>query len=239
VQRVDEARERELSAFSRYCNIKNICAAIYFNAGIIISALVFLLVDKSTLDLGKVFSTLALLGYIFNFSILYSNYAIESLFAMSVFNRRVEEIVTQHLANARASSRAIVEVEDARAPCLAVQNVTASWTAYDENSAAEAPLFRNLNLDLAAGQNVAIIGPVGAGKTSLLMLVLGEMPVQQGEVRIKKGAQIVYAEQEPLIVTGTVESNILFGLKMDRQWYNEVVHACCLDEDFPALAAGD
>ena len=97
----------------------------------------------------------------------------------------------------------------------------------------------NLNLDLAAGQNVAIIGPVGAGKTSLLMLVLGEMPVQQGEVRIKKGAQIVYAEQEPLIVTGTVESNILFGLKMDRQWYNEVVHACCLDEDFPALAAGD
>ena len=63
--------------FSKYCNIKNICGAIYFNAGIIISALVFLLVDKDRLDLGKVFSTLALLGYIFNFSIMFSNLAIE------------------------------------------------------------------------------------------------------------------------------------------------------------------
>ena len=64
--------------------------------------------DKSTLDLGKVFSTLALLGYIFNFSILYSNYAIESLFAMTVFNKRVEEIVTRHLANNTSARRAIV-----------------------------------------------------------------------------------------------------------------------------------
>ena len=178
VQRVDEARERELSAFSQYCNIKNICAAIYFNAGIIISALVFLLVDKSMLDLGKVFSTLALLGYIFNFSILYSNYAIESLFAMQVFNKRVEEIVTQHVASASRARRAVVEVDDARAPCLAFNNVTAAWSGYDENPAADAPLFRNMSIDLSVGQKVAIIGPVGAGKTSLLMLVLGEMPVQ-------------------------------------------------------------
>lgn len=47
-----------------------------------------------------------------------------------------------------------------------------------------------------------------------------------------KNAQIVYAEQEPLIITGNVETNILFGLDMDRAWYNTVCHACCLDEDF-------
>ena len=49
----------------------------------------------------------------------------------------------------------------------------------------------------------------------------------------------MYAEQEPLIVSGTVESNVLFGLKMDRQWYTEVMKACCLDEDLSSLAAGD
>ena len=111
----------------------------------------FLLVDKSTLDLGKVFSTLALLGYIFNFSILYSNYAIESLFAMTVFNKRVEEIVTRHLANNASTRRAIVQVDDVRAPTLALSNVTASWSAYDDNPAAEAPLFKNLSLNLQAG----------------------------------------------------------------------------------------
>ena len=89
-QRIDEVRGLELKAFSKYCDIKNGCGAIYYNAGVIISAFVFLLADKETLELGKVFSTLALLGYIFNFSILYSNYAIESLYTLSVFNKRIE-----------------------------------------------------------------------------------------------------------------------------------------------------
>ena len=83
--RIHETRKDELDAFSRYCDIKLICAAIYWNAGVIISAFVFLLADKDTLELGKVFSTLALLGYIFNFSILYSNYAIEGLYSLGVF----------------------------------------------------------------------------------------------------------------------------------------------------------
>ena len=56
--------------------------------------MVFLLADKQTLELGKVFSTLALLGYIFNFSILYSNFAIESLYTLSVFNKRIEQVIT-------------------------------------------------------------------------------------------------------------------------------------------------
>ena len=79
-----------MSAFSLYCDIKNGSSAIYYNAGVIISAFVFLLADKETLELGKVFSTLALLGYIFNFSIVNSNYAIESLYALSVLNTRIE-----------------------------------------------------------------------------------------------------------------------------------------------------
>ena len=89
-RRIDHVRGQELSAFSRYCDVKNGCSAIYYNAGVIISAFVFLLADKETLELGKVFSTLALLGYIFNFSIVNSNYAIESLYALSVFNKRIE-----------------------------------------------------------------------------------------------------------------------------------------------------
>lgn len=43
------------------------------------SSAIFIFADPESLELGKVFSTIALLGYIFNFSILYSNYAIEAL----------------------------------------------------------------------------------------------------------------------------------------------------------------
>ena len=77
-----------------------------------------------------------------------------------------------------------------------------------------------------------MIGAVGSGKTSFLLSILGEMPVGEGRIFIKKDAQIVYCEQEPLIITGNVETNILFGLPMDRLWYNSVCQACCLDEDF-------
>ena len=91
---------------------------------------------------------------------------------------------------------------------------------------------------------MAVIGTVGSGKTSLLMAILGEMPIEQGTVftRHKQDnsvESIVLAEQEPLIVTGTVESNILFGLKKDTQWYEEVCWACCLDQDFNTMPSGD
>lgn len=92
-ERISKVRSLELQAFTSYVNIKNICAAIYANAGVLISSLIFLFADRSLLELGKVFSTLALLGYIFNFSIVYSNYAIEALYQMKVFDRRVSEVI--------------------------------------------------------------------------------------------------------------------------------------------------
>jgi hypothetical protein len=85
-QKIGEVRAKELQSFTQYVNIKNICQAIYANAGVLISSLIFLFADRSLLELGKVFSTLALLGYIFNFSIVYSNYAIESIYQLKVFN---------------------------------------------------------------------------------------------------------------------------------------------------------
>ena len=86
---------------------------------------------------------------------------------------------------------------------------------------------------------MAVIGTVGVGKTSLLMAMLGEMPIEQGTVFVRSGVEIVLAEQEPLIVTGTVESNILFGLYRDDIWYQKVCWACCLDLDFQAMPSGD
>lgn len=85
-EKIGVVRAQELESFTSYVNIKNICGAIYANAGVLISSLIFLFADSSLLELGKVFSTLALLGYIFNFSIVYSNYAVEAVYQLKVFN---------------------------------------------------------------------------------------------------------------------------------------------------------
>jgi len=82
-----------MRVYNKYVMIKQICSALYNNAGVIISSIIFMCADPDTLSMGKVFSTIAMLGYVFNFSILYSNYAIEALYTIVVFNKRVDQIV--------------------------------------------------------------------------------------------------------------------------------------------------
>ena len=44
------------------------------------------------------------------------------------------------------------------------------------------PTLKEVNLEIRWGQKVAICGPVGAGKSSLLYAVLGEIPKISGTV---------------------------------------------------------
>lgn len=75
--------------------IRVTCSAIYSNSGVILSSILFLTVDRASLDLGKVMSTLGLLVYIFSFSIEYSNNAIEGLNKIFVMQKRIMEAVTK------------------------------------------------------------------------------------------------------------------------------------------------
>ena len=52
----------------------------------------------------------------------------------------------------------------------------------------ENTILKDLTFSFDRGQKVAVIGPVGSGKTSFLMSILGEMPVSQGRVLIQKDA---------------------------------------------------
>ncbi|KAH8420816.1 hypothetical protein KR222_005629 [Zaprionus bogoriensis] len=95
----------------------------------------------------------------------------------------------------------------------------------------------NINLQFKPRQLVAVIGPVGSGKSSLIQTILGELPPESGTVRVN--GNVSYASQEPWLFTGTVRQNILFGLPMDRSRYRQVVKKCALERDFELLPYGD
>ncbi|XP_017863871.1 PREDICTED: probable multidrug resistance-associated protein lethal(2)03659 [Drosophila arizonae] len=95
----------------------------------------------------------------------------------------------------------------------------------------------NINLKFKPRQLVAVIGPVGAGKSSLIQTVLGELPPESGSVKVN--GTLSYASQEPWLFTGTVRQNILFGLAMDKSRYRQVVKKCALERDFELLPYGD
>ncbi|KAF9308781.1 hypothetical protein BG003_010617 [Podila horticola] len=99
------------------------------------------------------------------------------------------------------------------------------------------PYLSNLNLQIPRGSLVAVVGPVGSGKSSLLQAMVGNMTQTQGAV--VRGANISYASQTAWIQNATIRDNILFDTAMDEERYWRVVRACCLEADLRMFPNGD
>ncbi|EAZ51601.1 ATP-binding cassette, sub-family C (CFTR/MRP), member 2; Canalicular multispecific organic anion transporter; multidrug resist, partial [Cryptosporidium parvum Iowa II] len=110
------------------------------------------------------------------------------------------------------------------------QNVRLHWP--DGNL-----MLKNVSFEVKSGEIVAIIGSIGSGKTGLLSAIIGEISPSSGQV-IKKG-KLAYVAQIPWVQTGSIQDNILFGTKMDPEWYDAVIKACALWMDFQILPDGD
>ncbi|XP_065862551.1 ABC transporter C family member 3-like [Euphorbia lathyris] len=113
-----------------------------------------------------------------------------------------------------------------------IANGNFSWDLYSAT-----PTLKDINLRVFHGTRVAICGTVGSGKSSLLSCILGEMSKISGSVRLC-GTK-AYISQSPWIQSGTVEENILFGKKMNRERYERILEACSLKKDLEILSFGD
>ena len=84
------------------------------------------------------------------------------------------------------------------------------------------PLIKNLNLKVNPGERVAIVGPTGCGKTTIINLLMRFYDVDSGEIRVD-GADIRdmtrhdlrgrygMVLQDTWLCTGTVRENIAYG----------------------------
>jgi ATP-binding cassette, subfamily F, member 3 len=59
----------------------------------------------------------------------------------------------------------------------------------------EGPLYRDISLTVRRGEKIAIIGPNGCGKTTLLRMVAGEMEPDEGKISLGYGVSIGYFAQ--------------------------------------------
>ncbi|RJQ48563.1 MAG: ABC-F family ATPase [Gammaproteobacteria bacterium] len=81
----------------------------------------------------------------------------------------------------------------------------------------ETPLFRNLNLMIEAGERVAVIGPNGIGKTTLLRTLVGELKPDGGMIKWSENAKIGYFAQDHA-ADFSVDMNLLDWMS---QWKKE------------------
>src|SRR4051812_12266340 len=61
-------------------------------------------------------------------------------------------------------------------------------------------LFENVSLNLAAGERLGIVGRNGLGKSTLLRVMLGQIPPSQGEVETGARTEINYVDQNRLLL---------------------------------------
>ena len=84
------------------------------------------------------------------------------------------------------------------------------------------PLIQNFSLNVKSGQQVAIVGPTGCGKTTLINLLMGFYDVQKGEILVD-GTNILDIKRNDLrkmfgmvlqdswLISGTIMENLRFG----------------------------
>lgn len=117
-------------------------------------------------------------------------------------------------------------------PAIEIENGDFQWESDQEKLTLE-----DINVTVNSGSLVAVVGTVGAGKSSLMSAILGELEQKSGHVRVK--GSIAYTSQQAWIQNATVKNNILFHLPYDEKKYDQVLEACALKADLDILPGGD
>ncbi|MFD2328407.1 ABC-F family ATP-binding cassette domain-containing protein [Cohnella sp. GCM10020058] len=129
--------------------------------------------------------------------------------------QRMEEFIQKNIVRAtttrRAQSRrnALERIERLERPGT-LKQASFSFTAerrtgkdvlqvYDASASPKediSPLFRHVGFEVKRGERIALLGPNGVGKTTLLRALVGQLPLTAGTIRWGTGVQLGYYDQE-------------------------------------------
>lgn len=141
----------------------------------------------------------------------------------------ISGVVTE-LQNALASARRVFELLDEVAErkdsedAIALQEVDQSVELQEVTFSykKEVPLIENLNLSVKPGQKIAIVGPTGCGKTTMINLLMRFYDVDEGSIKVsgkdirnltRNSLRASYGMvlQETWLKNATIRDNIAYG----------------------------
>ena len=100
-----------------------------------------------------------------------------------------------------------------------------------------APTLHSITMSLKRGEIMAVIGDVGAGKSSVIAALLGQIKKTSGDIKVF--GSTAFVPQEAWLLNCSLRDNILFGSPWDAQRYKRVIKNCALERDLTLLIAGD
>lgn len=120
---------------------------------------------------------------------------------------------------------------------VVAEDASFSWeppgpsTTRAEAELLESTILAGVSMRVPAGALVAIVGRTGAGKTSLLNGLLGELHITAGRAGVRPAARVAFVEQAPFIVNGTLAENVTFGAPWDAARFAAALDASALARD--------
>uniref|UniRef100_A0A8C5BKD1 Multidrug resistance-associated protein 4-like n=1 Tax=Gadus morhua TaxID=8049 RepID=A0A8C5BKD1_GADMO len=228
---VNEVRRKECSRImkSSYLRALNMASFFVANKVIVFIALSAYVLAGNKMAASTVFVALSLYGAVRLTITLFFPSAIEKVSETLISVRRIRSFLLLEEVVPQPTDLPETESKD----CMVqVQDLKCYW-----DKTLDSPTLQKLSFTLRSGELLAVVGPVGAGKSSLLGAILGELNQESGVLKVK--GRLTYASQQPWIFPGTIRSNILFGKALIPQKYERVLQACALKKDMALLPDGD
>ena len=112
------------------------------------------------------------------------------------------------------------------------------------------PAFTEVDLEIKPGEKIGLLGPAGAGKSSLLSILAGQYQLSSGQLFYNRlearqwsvsdiREHVGWMSQQPTLVYGTVLDNLLFGLKgVDENLLANTIVSSGIDKLMDRLGSG-
>ncbi|XP_023212547.1 multidrug resistance-associated protein 4-like [Centruroides sculpturatus] len=225
---IEKIRKKEMKKVKMFLYTRGLPITLGFPVSRIFTCLTLLAIVLfgSSLDAYIVFVTMCLSIFIYVGTVVLFSKAINFIAEIWVSLKRIQDFLL--LQEKENNSVEIANEKTKLNECgIWMKNVTATW-----NNKIGLTL-NGIKLCVQPGELLAVIGSVGSGKTSLLMSILGEIPIISGTVSVK--GKISYSSQEAWIFNGTIRENIIFGEEYQEEKYRKVLHITTLEKDFLLL----
>ncbi|CAF4290926.1 unnamed protein product, partial [Adineta steineri] len=211
IRRLNEIRDKELNCIRRKAIISSFSSAIWTFAPILVCIVTFatyvLSSDENVLTAQKAFVSLALFNLL-RFPLVVFPSIITSIIDANVSNKRIQKFLNSDEIDEDAVNKTKL---DSEGNIIKVEDGSFSWS----NSPEDPLILKNINFKIPQGSLVALVGPVGSGKTSILAALLGEMNKINGQVNVS--GTIAYVPQTAWILNATLKENILFGREFNKE----------------------
>ncbi|XP_061083753.1 ATP-binding cassette sub-family C member 2-like isoform X1 [Conger conger] len=226
---VQEIREKELGVMKKFAYLISMSTFFFACVPALVSLATFAVfvsvTPENVLDAQKAFTSISLFNLL-SFPLEMLPLLISAIVQASVSKKRLEKFL-----GAEDLDRKTVCHDSSFNTAVSVCDGTFAWGKDID------PVLKSVSLDIKPGRLVAVVGAVGAGKSSLISAILGEMHSIKGYINIM--GSVAYVPQQAWIQNATLRDNILFGSALEEARFQKVLDACALVPDLELLPGGD